>query len=541
MWSSSDVVTLRIRLLAMQDLTRVVRLVVTHAVPRAKRVSDDCRTSSNVQASDDDADPLKGGEMARKPHLAASSAIAGFVVFMALALGPLGSAPTTAYAGPPQSAVLDWNLHAVTALSNPTTQPTPPLPPIEFLGAGETPPVAATQLAMVQGAVYDAVNAIDGGHKPYLTGLPTASPKASKPAAVATAAHHVLVGLVNPTTRQLVLSQATRIWLDQTYEASLARIADSKPKEREAKLAGIAAGDAAAQEMLRIRANDGRFGSFLFTPGAQPGQWRPTATPPVSDPFAWVARVEPFFVDSSSQFRTAGPHALTGRAYAREYNEVKNYGGNGTTTPTLRSPEQVALAGFYTVNPVELFNRTFRVIAADKLRLVEQARLFAMLNMAVADSVINCWDDKAFWNFWRPITAIRLGDTDGNPNTVADAGWTSMLPAPPYPEHPSGYNCVTGAFMHTGKIFFGTDRLSFSVERVAPGAPNVTRNYERFTDVVKDTVDARVYQGIHFRAGDKQGAAIGMKVAAWLDQETTAFQPIASEEDNGQAVEGEDD
>ena len=465
--------------------------------------------------------------MPRRLKRSAPSAIVVVAAFVWLAIAPLGSAPAPAFAGPDENAVLEWNLNAVSALSNATTQPLPPLPPIEFLGAGETPPVAATQLAIVQGAVYDAVNAIDRGHEPYLAGLPPASAKASKAAAVATAAHHVLVGLVNPPTGQLVLSQTTRTWLDEKYSASLAGIPEGTRRERRTNFAGIAAGAAAAREMLSVRANDGRFGTFLFTPGTAPGQWRPTATPPVNDPFAWVAKVEPFLIDSPTQFRTKGPKALGSRAYAREYDEVKNYGGNGTTTPTLRTPEQAALAGFYTVNPVELFNRTFREIASDEgLSLVEEARLFAMLNMVVADSVISCWDDKAFWNFWRPITAIMLGDTDGNPRTVQDGAWTSLLPAPPYPEHPSGYNCVTSGFMHAAKVFFGGNSMAFSVERIAPGAPNVTRDYERFTDVVEDTIDARVYQGIHFRAGDKQAAEIGKNVARWLDRHTDYFQPV---------------
>jgi hypothetical protein len=467
--------------------------------------------------------------MPRKPQWATSLAIAGVVAFVALAIAPLGSAPPPAYAGPPEDSVLDWNRHALTALTNPLTQPPLPSPPI-LLGAAQTPPVAEMHLAMVQGAVYDAVNAIDGGHVPYLAGLPPASSSASKPAAVATAAHDVLVGLVNPASGQLVLPQATRTWLDEVYATSLADIPDS-----EAKDAGIAAGAAAAQEMLRVRADDGRYGPFLFTEGTQPGEWRRTATvAPFTDPFAWIAKVEPFLLESPSQFRTPGPKPLESRAYAEEYNEVKALGGNGTTTPSLRTPEQTALATFYTVNPVELFNRTFRVIAEDRgLTLVEEARLFAMVNIVGADSFINCWDDKAFWNFWRPLTAIRLGEDDGNPGTDGDPGWTSFTGAPPYPEHPSGYNCITGALMHTAKIFFGTNEMAFSVERVAPGVPNVTRDYERFTDVVKDTIDARLYQGIHFRSGEEQGAEIGHQVALWLDLHTHYFQPVASEDEDG--------
>jgi hypothetical protein len=424
--------------------------------------------------------------MPRKPQWVTSAAIAGVVAFVALAIAPLGSAPAPAYAGPPENAVLDWNLHAVTALTNPTTEPIPaPVPPI-LLGAGQTPPVAEMHLAMVQGAVYDAVNAIDGGHVPFLVGFPSASSTASTAAAVATAAHDVLVGLAIPGGTQLVLSAATRAWLDGEYEASLAGIPDG-----EDKVAGIAVGAEAAREMLRLRADDGRFGPFRFTVGTETGQWRPTS-PPANDPFAWVARVEPFVIESPSQFRTKGPNAVESLAYAEEYDEVKAFGGNGTTTPSLRTPEQTALAGFYTVNPVELFNRTFRKIAEDQgLTLVEEARLFAMLNIVGADSFITCWDDKAFWNFWRPITAIRLGESDGNPETDGDPGWTSFIGAPPYPEHPSGYNCIVGAYMHTAKVFFGTDTMAFSVERIAPGVPNVTRHYQSFTDVAQDTIDAR--------------------------------------------------
>ncbi len=192
----------------------------------------------------------------------------------------------------------------------------------------------------------------------------------------------------------------------------------------------------------------------------------------------------------------------------------------GHDTPTSRTPEQTAVARFYTVHPVEMFSRTFRAIsAAEGLTLVEEARLFAMLNMAGADALINCWDDKAFWNFWRPITAIREGNSDGNPKTIADPGWTSLVPAPPYPDHPSGYNCVTSALMHTAEAFFGKGKMSFDITAFigSPPAP-VTRTYQRFRDVIADVIDARVYLGIHFRAPDVQAAGIGRDVAHWLDK-----------------------
>jgi hypothetical protein len=257
--------------------------------------------------------------------------------------------------------------------------------------------------------------------------------------------------------------------------------------------------------------------------GEDVGVWRPTPPTFVNDPFAWVARVEPFLLQGPSQLRTKGPRALTSGAYARQYNEVKKLGG-----PTLGSPrtaEQEAVAQFYTVNPVELFNRTFRVITEDRgLTLADEARLFAMLNMAGADGLISCWDDKAFWSFWRPITAIHEGDDDGNPKTLGDPAWAPLIANPPYPEHPSGYNCVTGAFMHTAKAFFARKEEPFSVVRIVPDVPDVTRTYKRFTDVVDDTIDARVYQGIHFRAADVQAARIGKLVARWLDKRY--FQPV---------------
>lgn len=403
--------------------------------------------------------------------------------------------------------VREWNLHAVNALIN---APTASIP-----GANQAPQVSELHLAMVQGAVYDAVNAIDRGHQPYLAGLPRAPRSASQETAVATAAHNVLVGLgiglVPP------LPQVVRDRLDALYADALADVPDGA-----AKTGGIAAGAAAAAAMLEARATDRRYVPFSFTVGDDAGQWRPTPPSLVNDPFAWVARVEPFLLESPSQFRTKGPRALTSRAYAREYNEVKKLGG-----PTLGSPrsaEQEALAQFYTVHPVELFNRTFRVISkAEGLTLAEEARLFAMLNTAGADGLINCWDDKEFWSFWRPITAIHAGDEDGNPRTVGDTGWTPLIATPPYPEHSSGYNCTSSSYMHTAKAFFGRKKMAFSVVKI-PGVPEVTRSYERFTDVVDDTIDARVYQGIHFRSADVQGARIGKHVARWLDKHY--FQPV---------------
>jgi hypothetical protein len=419
---------------------------------------------------------------------------------VALVATALGAAP--AVAQPEHSdAVRVWNLHASDALINPTGAGTP--------GAGQAPPVSQLHLAMVQGAVYDAVNAIVGGYQPYLPDLPTASPSASQDAAVATAAHHVLVGLGIGLVP--ALPQVVRDRLDALYAAALASIpaGDSKTE-------GVAAGAAAAAAMLEARTNDGRYaisptgGPLLWQVGTELGEWRPISPPEPSNALAWVSVVEPFTLESTSQFRTAGPNALTSRDYAKDYNEVKDLGAINSR----RTDKQNVVADLYTAHPPELFNRTFRAIAeAEGLTLAEEARLFAMVNLATADSVINCFDDKGYWNFWRPMTAIHEGDNDGNSKTVGDAEWAPLLAAPPYSEHPSGYNCVSAAYMHAAMAFFGTDRMNFSVVRTATGA---TREYQHFSAVIDDTIDARVYQGLHFREAEVQGAGIGESVAQWL-------------------------
>jgi hypothetical protein len=415
---------------------------------------------------------------------------------MLVLVGAMGLIPISSVAAAePTDTVLDWNLNAVNALSNPATA-TPP-------GAGQTPPVASIHLAMVQGAVYDAVNAIDGGHRPYLQGLPSAPASASKAAAAATAAHDVLVGLV-PALPVAVLAS-----IETLYAGSLLEITDGT-----AKTEGIAIGAAAAHLMLDERATDGRYGTFSFTPGTQVGEWRPELPAYLSDPFAWVARVRPFTLTSTSQFRTAGPNALTSAAYAADYNEVKALGG---LTNSSRTADQTDLARFYSANPMPILNRTIRnVAAAQGLSITEDARLFALTSFSATDALINCWDDKDYWSFWRPITAIHEAADDGNPATSPQADWAPFFPTPPYPDHPSGYNCFTAAMMHTAQTYFSGEDVTIELTSPAVGVINANRTYKQFTAVLKDTIDARIYMGIHFRAPDEQGAWLGKKVANWV-------------------------
>jgi hypothetical protein len=426
-----------------------------------------------------------------RPALAAGGHVlarrnAFWATLLALAAGLLLPAAPARAAEP----VLDWNARAVTALLAAGTTPIPNL--------GQAPTVQALHMAMTQGAVFDAVNSIDKSYERYLPAVAPAPANASKDAAVATAAHRVLTGLTP------ALPAAARAPLDAAYASELAAIPDGA-----AKADGIAAGAAAAAAMLAARKDDGRYGSFTFVPDSGLGGWVPTSG--VNDPSAWVARVRPFVLETQSQFRTDGPQALGSAAYAEDYDEVKRLGRLNSPDRTDR---QMAIANFYSGNPIELWNRTLRVIASGD-GSVEQARLFAMATMAAADSIINTWDDKAFWNFWRPITAIRAGDADGNPATAGDEAWTPQITTPPYPDHPSGFTAVTAGMLFGAAAALGTKQVGFTAER-----PGVTTklDYRRFDDAVRDVVDARVWLGIHFRTADVHAMVLGRKVTQWVSR-----------------------
>jgi hypothetical protein len=439
-------------------------------------------------------------------------------VLAVLTTAVLGGSAGTAAADSPATAVLDWNKHALDALANAPNAGTP--------GAGMTPPVQAVHMAIVQGAVYDAVNAIDGGYEPYVEGLPPALGSASEAAAAATAAHDVLVALLNQAPLTATFTEAVRAAIIERLDALLASsIAAAIAADGASAVAdGIDAGAAAAAAMIAQRAGDGRWGAFRFTCGEDPGDWRPvtstvcTTPSGPSDPFAWVAKVDPFVVQSGLQFVSKGPRDLSSGAYAKEYNEVKTLGA----PDSVRSPEQQAVYVFFQAAPIEMYNRAFREYAtAHGLTLAEQARLFAELTLSGGDALITCWEDKALHSFWRPLTAIRLGDADGNPQTDGDPNWTSAVATPPYPDHSSGYNCATGSYMEAAELYFGTDRTVFTLQHATGG---LSRTYDHFRDVWDDTIDARVYQGIHFRSADEQGAKIGRDVAHWVDSH--ALQPV---------------
>jgi PAP2 superfamily len=391
-------------------------------------------------------------------------------------------------AAEPTDMVLEWNTNAINAIQN-ANGATPP-------GLGQVPPLAPVNLAIVHAAIYDAVNAIDGTHEPYL--LDIHAPKdASQAAAAATAAHGVLVGLVPASLPQVTES------LDKLYAISLGKIADGKPKSD-----GIVVGTAAAAVMLADRLDDGRDGTRMFPVGTKPGEWR-TVPPLSNNVFSWVGEVRPFSLRSPDQIRIPAPPPLNSRKYTKEFNEVKALGAK---TGSSRTPDQEALSNWIVVNPFSPVNTTFRDLATSRgLSTAQQARLFAMTSLSSADALISCWNNKQFYHFWRPQTAIQEAGTDGNRKTVADTTWESKFPTPGYPDWPSGYNCFAASMMTAGKAFFGTDRVAFDIVNAS-----ATRSYTRFSGYIHDAIEGRILIGFHFRSADELGASIGEKTAKWV-------------------------
>jgi PAP2 superfamily len=383
----------------------------------------------------------------------------------------------------------------------------------------------ARGMAMVAGAMYDAVNAVDGGYQPYLVDLDAvASPGASKDAAAATAAYRVLLA-ITPDARHAEL--------DAAYATTLALIPDG-PAEQ----AGVGAGEAAAAAMIAFRQGDGFLANFTPSIGTGAGDWRPLGWPlaPIYDPDSWAANAKPFFIESPSQFRGDGPNPLGSAAYAEEFNEVREL---GALNSSKRTADQTAAAVFWQFAPVALWNQLARDLAARfGLDEADQARLYAEINLAAADAVTACWNNKYYFKFWRPRAAIREADTDGNPATVADPNWeplfsaaTPTVPAlvtPPFPDYPSGHGCLSGAVLNTMADFLGTDKpeggLTIVSGRTLGGVPIAPRHFARFSEALKEIIDARIWGGIHFRTADVHGTVIGKKVAHWLEKHY--FQPL---------------
>jgi hypothetical protein len=348
--------------------------------------------------------------------------------------------------------------------------------------------------AMVHGAMFDAVNAIERRYHAYAEDL-KAAPGTSQDAAAAAAAYTVLAELYP-------LQRAT---LDAALAASLAKVQDGP-----AKADGLALGKAAAEKMLALRRNDRMSEKVPYAPKTGPGAWQLDANAnPVGTHWGLVA---PFALKSTRDFRFPGPPPLTSARYAQDFNEVKAVGGKHSTQ---RTAEQTAIAVLWEPTSPLTYNAMLREMPELKQKsIVEQARVFALMNVAGSDALIVGWGAKYAIQHWRPETAIRNADSDGNDATSADPAWEGLRsPTPAHPEYPSGHALFTGAVEVVLRDFFGTDQMSITVNNPDE---KITRKFESFSQIAKSVEDARVWAGIHFRSADIDGSEMGRRVAEYV-------------------------
>jgi hypothetical protein len=343
-----------------------------------------------------------------------------------------------------------------------------------------TPP-AMRVMAIVQSAVHEAVSAV--GQRP-------AAQAAAVDAAVAAANRAALA--------KLLPSQQAAI--DAAYQAALAAIADGP-----ARAAGIAAGERAAAAVLSARANDGAAAAEAYRPHTTAGAYVPTVTPAVPH---WSQR-KPWVMTGAAQFRPGPPPALGSEAWARDYNEVKAIGSKGSPQ---RSAEQTEIARFWEYSLPPIYNGVVHSVAHLPGRdTVRNARMFAAAAQAMDDALISVFDAKYHHNFWRPVTAIRNGDTDGNDGTARDASWVSFSDSPVHPEYPSGHAILAGAVAAVLKAEIGNGPMPV-LTTTSPSAKGATRRWTSVDDFVREVSNARVYEGIHYRFSVDTGAAMGRQI-----------------------------
>jgi len=414
--------------------------------------------------------------------------------------------------------VSSWNVTAATALTM----------------AGQNAVVSSRTLAIVQAAVHDALNGVDRRYEPYAS-TAAVDPLASPDAAVATAAHDALVSVIPvgalpfPGFGSVAQQTAAVAFVNAAYMTDLSTVADGDAKTR-----GISVGHAAAQAVLALRLQDGATTFVPYTPGTDPGDWQPTPNPVPFDPPAPADRlpavlpgwgdITTFVLRSSDQFQTDGPPALNSTQYAYDYNEVKAIGAKSSN---VRTAEQTQIARFWYEGSPLGWSRIARVVAETRgLDSWESARLLALINLAMADGFIAGWKDKYNFNFWRPITAIRAGDMDGNDNTIPDPAWESLLNSPALPDYPSTHSILGGAAAEVLRRFFHHDDIAFTTTSGAPYA-GITRSFASFSAAARENGNSRIYAGIHFRSAVEDGIAQGKQIGRFVF--THVLKPVDEE------------
>jgi PAP2 superfamily len=429
------------------------------------------------------------------------------VTFSVLLVSFIAAAPVPYAAAEVGDAVTAWNANAGVAATAACIAPL------------NNPLHESRMYAMMHVAVHDALNAIDRRSRPYAFDA-EAEPGTSPDAAVAAAARDVLVSLI----AQLPLELHSQSCIDAgvasvgaAYTAALAAIPDDQ-----AKAQGIAVGQAAAAAILGLRAEDGAVGPFLNFACPQdtdPGEYQCTPGTPFIAFEVWE-HVVPFVLEHSSQYRPGPPYGVDKKKYTADFNEVKTLGGDDITTPSARTPDQTEIALFWLESSPLKWNRIARTVSADQgLTLWENARLFGLLNIALADGYIAMMDSKNHYNYWRPITAIRTADTDGNPDTTVDPTWTPLVPTPPNQDYVSGHAIEGGAGAEVLKQFFGIDQIGFADCGVTLPAGStcsdptpVRRSYTSFSQAAAENAYSRILIGFHFRKSIERGIEYGRKI-----------------------------
>ena len=388
-----------------------------------------------------------------------------------------------------EDVVLQWNRVLMETVSTPGQHP-PTIMPVR-------------SYAMMHAAMFDAVNSIDGTYTPYLTDVP-GSPNASLEAAAAQAAHDVLAALYS--TRREVF--------DAELVASLEGIEENRAQQ------GIRVGQIVAERLLATRAGDGwNVTPPSYTLPPTPGNWQPTPPANAAATFTHYPSVLPFAVTSSTQFAPNPPPAMTSAEYAAALNEVKEIGAVNSATRTADQTQVARLwAGVGTpTNFLFVWNNVARTVALERgATTVEKARLFALTNISLHDALQTAFASKFQHGLWRPVTAIRRADEDGNPDTAPDAAWSSLIVTPPYPSYAGNMATIGTSQSTTLALFFGRDDIRF--QHTWEGGGGATRSYAGFGAMADEQARARVYGGIHFTFDNVAGQSIGQNVANYVFQ-----------------------
>lgn len=405
---------------------------------------------------------------------------------MKTALRTMASAAVFLAAGPLAWAdvVSDWNDRAVAA----------------GYAARAGNSMHSRNMAIVNIAMFEALNSIEPRYTPYRARLPV-EPGASRDAAAASAAHHALVRLYPEQAKEF----------DKALQASLAGVADGP-----ARTSGSRLGERAAAAILAERSTDASAGAVPYRPFTVAGKYVPTQAPLSSN---WMA-VRPFALKSGDQFRPPAPYALTSAQWAKDYNEIKTIGAKANSR---RSAEQTDIARFWELSGPATYNPVaHQVVAAKGLDLLDSARVCTLLAIATADAAIAVFDAKYAHGFWRPVTAIRNGDIDGNDATEIDPAWEPLLATPMHPEYPCAHCTFQGSAAGVLRSLFGDAVPRFTMTSTT--ASGVTRSFDRLSDYVQDVVNARVYEGVHYRTSGNVGAELGRRIGEYAVE--TVLKPV---------------